>query len=74
MVKLLPYTTFILKYNNFLIFQSQTFSSLTIDGKKKIKIDHIKVISETNYHNNMQPFLFKTNYFLKILLIKDEIF
>ena len=32
------------KYNNFLIFQTQIFSSLTVDGKTGIKIDNIKMI------------------------------
>ena len=40
----LPNITSVPKYNNFLTFQSQIFSSLTVDGKKDININNIKVI------------------------------
>ena len=35
----LPNITSVPKYNNFLTFQSQIFSSLTVDGKKDININ-----------------------------------
>jgi len=40
----LPNITSVPKCNNFLTFQSQIFSSLTVDGKKDININNIKVI------------------------------
>ena len=48
---------------------------MTVDGKKAIKIDNIKIILIYSYWKptiiTYNPFLFKSD-FLKILMVKDE--